>query len=172
MLSHSEVQDCLYGRYYLRPSQIYSIARLSRDGQTYDIPVEGDWVTIAVVAERSEVRVSGTRDASDSEEEEDENKKKSSKKESKRRSRGPRKYINLKLVSLPPRTKASSMSGDAYLQLLLFQSDAIVMKDDKRVYRGGSGGAYEKWCNLAVGSVIAVVNARVLRPLKVRYQSR
>lgn len=169
VLPHSEVQDCLYGRHYLRPSQIYSVARLSRDGQTYDIPVDGDWVTIAVVAERSDVRVSGTRDASDGEDEEDgeqDHKKKGKKKE-----RPPRKYINLKLVALPPRTKASHVTGDAYLQLLLFESDSIVRLDGKKSYRGGSGGAYEKWNNLAVGSVIAVLNPRILRPLKVSYRT-
>ncbi len=30
--------------------------RLSRDGATYEVPVEGDWVTIAVVVERGEIR--------------------------------------------------------------------------------------------------------------------
>lgn len=190
VLPHDQVQDHLYGRYFLKPPQLYSLARLSRDGATYDIPVDGDFVTIAVVAERGDIRVSGSREAAsdddDEEEEDDEGdgppkaktkafgKGKGKGKHENKKKRPPRKYINLKLVALPPRNKslgAASVGGDAYLQLLLFESDAIVRKDDGqggvvREYRGGSGGAYEKWCNLAVGSVVALLNPRVLRPLK------
>ena len=185
-LPHSSVQDHLSGRYHLSPSLLYSVIRLSRDGATYDVPLEGDWVVIAVVAERGEVKVSGTKEdlASDDDVEEDvklvdKGKKEGNKKAQGngkdiwKRHRGPRKYINLKLCALPPRTKGPS--GDALLQLLLFESDAVVRgKEDengeaKTTYRGGSGGAYEKWCNLGVGSVIAVLNPRVLRPLRVSF---
>jgi minichromosome maintenance protein 10 len=167
---------------------VYSVARLSRDGSTYDIPVDGDWITIAVVAERGEVRVSGMRDAvsndEDEEDEDDDNdgqppgaKAKSAKgkgkdgKDPKKRKRRPKKYLSLKLVALPPRSKSlgsAAASGDAMLTLLLFESDATIRSPDGevRTYRGGSGGAYERWCNLAVGSVIALLNPRVLRPLK------
>jgi minichromosome maintenance protein 10 len=170
------------------------VIRLSRYGATYDVPVEGDWVTIAVVAERGEVKVSGSKagDESDASEEEDgtprrgpqQGKDKGTGKskdatkkgaEGKAKKRGPRKYINLKLTSLPPRSndRASSTQGDALLQLLLFEADAVVRSEPdeegevKRSYRGGSGGAYEKWCNLGVGSVIALLNPRLLRPLRV-----
>ncbi len=183
--------------------------RLSRDGATYDVPVEGDWVVIAVVAERGEVKLSGTKEEGSEEEEEatatqnrsggqkkatgqkkvngkedatsktksfgqkkDEEAEKGKEKWKKRRE--PRKYINLKLCALPPRSKStnSGPSGDALLQLLLFASDAIVQEEEeggemKRTYRGGSGGAYERWCNLGVGSVVAILNPRVLRPLRV-----
>lgn len=203
-MSHAAVQDHLYGRYYLTPSLLYSVIRLSRDGATYDIPVEGDWLTIAVVAERGEVKISGTKqtsskDVDDDEDDEDANEgpmidgkrtkpvprkgkewetNKRKKGEQEKRKRPPRKYINLKLCSLPPRTKSSSSSsGDAMLQLLLFESDSVARDetvDDEgekvaiKRYAGGSGGAYEKWCNLAVGSVIAIMNPKVLRPLRVR----
>lgn len=191
-ISHADVQDHLYGRYHLRPAQVYSVARLSRDGATYDVPVDNDWVTIAVVAERSDIRVSGLRDVvSDDEEDEpapgdstEQTKEKSklaaaknkkNRKEKTGNRRQPRKYINLKLVALPPRSKslgATGVSGDAFFQLLLFEADCVVRESDgeggeKRSYRGGSGGAYEKWCNLGVGSVIAILNPRILRPLKV-----
>jgi minichromosome maintenance protein 10 len=61
------------------------------------------------------------------------------------------------------------VKGDAMLQLLLFEADARLhgVQDGDQRYRGGSGGAYEKWCNLAAGSVIAILNPRVLRPLRV-----
>jgi len=158
-------------------------------------------VTIAVVAERGEVRVSGTKggarhgDASDDEEEGEGGeaqvkkviksgsgpaKAKDEEKQKWKNKRGPRKYINLKLCALSPRTPGSSsktIAGDAMLQLLLFESDAVISSDPtdededdgkvKKSYRGGSGGAYEKWCNLGIGSVIAILNPRVLRPLQV-----
>ena len=189
VLPHDTIQDHLRARYYLPPSLLYSVIRLSRDGATYDVPVDGDWITIAVVAERSEVRVSGTKDADDtganSSNSEDEGgtakttagnlAQRRKKEKPKARKRTPRKYINLKLCSMPPRShtkSASGPSGDAMLQLLLFEADAVVLEkndegEEVKSYRGGSGGAYEKWCNLAVGSVVAILNARVLRPLRV-----
>lgn len=204
-------------------------------------------MTIAVVAERGEVKVSGTRDTSgagdDDEDDEDDDadggnddhdddqagdggddetmsrvsagskigagapkrrldpwEKRKAREEDKAKGkgkgahnynhnqanrRGPRKYINLKLCSLPSRNLSASSSagsiqssgGDAMLQLLLFQADHTIRKEDvdedtgekvdRTVYKGGSGGAYEKWCNLNVGSVVAILNPRVLRPLRV-----
>ena len=222
VLPHTNVQDHLYGRYYLPPSLLYSLVRLSRDGSTYDVPVEGDWVTIAVVAERSDVRVSGSKETAGSDDEDDmdddaeseDEAGKAQGRERKRRKqgdkersaedkakeewqkrRGPRKYVNLKLVSLPPRSSilgGKAPSGDAILQLLLFESDFKLRhgnkmaskRDDgsedneaerekeKAIYKGGSGGAYEKWCNLTEGSVIALLNPRVLRPLHVSHSLR
>ncbi|WWC87364.1 uncharacterized protein L201_002253 [Kwoniella dendrophila CBS 6074] len=212
ILSHSHLQDHLSGRYFLTSSQIYSVIRLSRDGATYDIPVDGDWITIAVVAQRGEVKISGNKDVTEysSDEEEDDNdddaehtskslaealkvgndpgktnKKdkippwKKQKKNTQERKRVPKKYINFTLCSLPPRTHRSagtSTSGDALLQLLLFEADAVVReehtneetgeKEITKSYRGGSGGAYEKWCNLTEGNVIAILNPRVWRNLR------
>ncbi|WVW78986.1 hypothetical protein I302_100949 [Kwoniella bestiolae CBS 10118] len=202
ILSHSHLQDHLSGRYFLTPSQIYSVIRLSKDGATYDIPVEGDWITIAVVAQRGEVKISGTKTAtedSDSEEEDykehdskslsealkvdsnlhsgDEVTKRrkeywKNKKQPKERKRVPRKYINYTLCSLPPRSRKGETSGDALLQLLLFEADAVVQEgtdedgEVRKSYRGGSGGAYEKWCNLTEGNVVAILNPRVWRNLR------
>ena len=53
---HDDLQDYLRGRYYLSPSKLYSVIRLLPNKQGYDVPVEGDWVTIAVVAERGPMR--------------------------------------------------------------------------------------------------------------------
>jgi minichromosome maintenance protein 10 len=170
---------------------LYSVIRLSRDGATYDLPVDGDWLTIAVVAERGEVKISGTKNTSKNDDDSDDGEepeegghvkdpkkpdfKKKGKPEYKKRP--PRKYINLKLCSLPPRSRSgSSTSGDALLQLLLFESDSVATqvteneegeKVTTKRYLGGSGGAYERWCNLTVGSVIAIMNPKVLRPLRV-----
>ncbi|WVR04258.1 hypothetical protein IAU60_001258 [Kwoniella sp. DSM 27419] len=208
LLPHPHVQDHLSGRYYLSPSQLYSVIRLSRDGATYDVPVEGDWITIAVVAQRGEVRVSGTKTSrADSEDEDDEveedeevkehtkqslaeaskvqttpkdgqsklTRKTKGKSKGSDRQRVPRKYINFTLCSLPPRNRSSGKtetSGDALLHLLLFEADAIVSEpagedgEPRKSYRGGSGGAYEKWCNLTEGSVVAILNPRVWRNVR------
>jgi minichromosome maintenance protein 10 len=55
---HDEIQEYLRARYYLSPSRLYSVARLLPNRQGYDVPVDGDWVTIAVVAERGPVKFS------------------------------------------------------------------------------------------------------------------
>jgi len=195
-MAHSAVQDFLYGRYYLAPTLLYSVIRLSRDGATYDLPVDGDWLTIAVVAERGEVKISGTKNTSKNDDDSDDGEqaedtgasakdpkkldfRKKGKPEYKKRP--PRKYINLKLCSLPPRSRnGTSAAGDALLQLLLFESDSVATeivdneegeKVTTKRYLGGSGGAYERWCNLTVGSVIAIMNPKVLRPLRVSLQN-
>lgn len=191
-MPHSTVQDFLFGRYCLTPTLLYSVIRLSRDGATYDLPVDGDWLTIAVVAERGEVKISGTKNTSKNDDDSDDGEEPADNaltKDGKTRfdfkkkgkpeytKRPPRKYINLKLCSLPSRSRnGSSASGDALLQLLLFESDSVATEiteneDGEKVatkrYLGGSGGAYERWCNLTVGSVIAIMNPKVLRPLRV-----
>ena len=53
MIPHDDFQDYLRGRYYLSPSKLYSVVRLLPNKQGYDVPVCGDWLTIAVVAERA-----------------------------------------------------------------------------------------------------------------------
>jgi minichromosome maintenance protein 10 len=170
--------------------------RLSRDGATYDLPVEGDWLTIAVVAERGEVKISGTKNTSKDDDDDDDGEEaeggdaqnpkkvgtvgyKGKKAKPEYRKRPPRKYVNLKLCALPPRSRnGSSTSGDALLQLLLFEADSVATEtieneDGEKVvtkrYLGGSGGAYERWCNLTVGSVIAIMNPKILRPLRVSH---
>lgn len=193
-MAHSTVQDQLYGRYHLSPSQLYSVIRLSRDGATYDIPVDGEWVTIAVVAERGEVRMSGYKDASDSESDGEGSGTSKHKPVTGQAGAGPakpgapskraqppkkrraKKYINIRLAALPSRAVSgpgSGAGGDAMLQLLLFEADHVVRSEPdeqgkvKQTYKGGSGGAYERWCNLNPGDVIGLVNPKVLRPLKV-----
>jgi minichromosome maintenance protein 10 len=138
-LPHDTVQAHMYGRYYLPPSLLYSVIRLSRDGATYDVPVEGDWVTIAVVAEKSDIRVSGggggggASRAEDNDTSEDEapvkrapergdfslaspskktyQKPKGKDARSDYKRRKPKKYVNLKLAALPSRTKMASVPG-------------------------------------------------------------
>ena len=179
VLPHDTLQDHLRARYFLPPSVVYSVIRLSRDGATYDIPLDAEWVTIAVVAERGDIKVSGKKDDDDGSDDEvapeaDAKQKPAKGKRPYHRQR-PRKYINLRLASLPPRNptlgSGGTLGGDALLQLLLFEADAVERNGDDRTYRGGSGGAYERWANLAVGSVVGIVTPRVLRPLKVGWRA-
>jgi minichromosome maintenance protein 10 len=184
-LSHSLLQAHLDARYYLSPSLLYSVIRLSRDSKSYDVPVEGDWVTIAVVAERSEVRTTSGDPSFGSKQENDTEDVLMSDEEVKplvdtygnaKRGAKPakkKKFISMTLCSLPPRTKSSkgfTGGGDALLKLLLFEAETMTKAPDgSRQYKGGSGGAFEKWSTLTVGSIIAILNPRVLRPLKVSF---
>lgn len=169
--------------------------------------MEGDWVTIAVVAERGEVKftqgpgnskfnkrddedilndskdnvnkkrageiVTGKKRSNDEEEDDQENSHKSGKK-----------YVHLKLVDLGHRSRSTTSSssrpilrGDAQLSLLLFESDyfdKLVTKDEngkdktQKIWRGGSGGAFEEcYSKLREGTVIALLNPKVLRPFQV-----
>ncbi|AFR95873.1 hypothetical protein CNAG_06588 [Cryptococcus neoformans var. grubii H99] len=224
VMPHADLQEFLTGRYYLPPSKLYSVVRLSRDGTSYDVPADDEWVTIAVVAQRGPIKISGMKekrvgsdrednndndndddnddsedeaDYSDSDDQDGEGSgdikdligekgrsfekpkitkkkkvKESSSKDDWKKHREPRKYINFTLCAMPHRSRnASAPSGDALLHLLLFEADHVVRIEHgngevTKSYRGGSGGAYEKWCNLPEGSVIAILNPRIWRNLK------
>ncbi|KAG6334548.1 hypothetical protein ID866_4545 [Astraeus odoratus] len=154
----------------------------------YDVPVEGDWVTIAVVAERGQVRISrapvniesgNDGRASGDEGGEDFYTSHSHTKRQKRESEPARphgkKYVNIKLIDFGARSRSSAtggkatLRGDAFLSLLLFESDTFdnVKKEDGtvcKIYQGGSRGAYEAMSKLKEGDVIALLNPRVLKP--------
>ncbi|KAJ6463508.1 hypothetical protein C8R45DRAFT_911723 [Mycena sanguinolenta] len=171
---HEDLQDHLRGRYYLSPSRLYSAVRLLPDKQGYDVPVAGDWITIAVVAERgpykySKAPVEITPDEEDG--------RKGKAKEPPKPSG--KKFINLKLVDFGATARSASSAtggkavirGDALLSLLLFESDGFetVPQDEgrpKKVYRGGSRGAFEEMCDLKEGDVVALLNPRILKPFQ------
>ncbi|KAJ6464278.1 hypothetical protein C8R47DRAFT_1201836 [Mycena vitilis] len=177
---HEDLQDHLRGRYYLSPSRLYSAVRLSPNKQGYDVPVAGDWITIAVVAERgpykyskAPVEITPDEDAAKSHKGKAKDPPKPSGKE----------YINIKLVDFGAPARSSSATGgktvirsDAMLSLLLFESDGFdtVPQDEgrpKRVYRGGSRGAFEEMCELKEGDVVALLNPRVLKPFQICQRS-
>lgn len=201
-MSYEALNDHLYGRYFLPPSLLYSVIRLDPSRQAYDVPVDGDWVTIVVVAERGDVKLtSGPGNTGKDWRKDDEDgtgKKgpKGAKGNEKKRSRdkyeeeenpkqGGKKYVNLKLVDLGLCSRASSSSsdaprgtlrGDAQLTLLLFEADYCdrtksVENGKEKVqksWRGGSGGAFEEcFARLKEGTVIALLNPKVLRPFQV-----
>ncbi|KAJ7146150.1 hypothetical protein C8R44DRAFT_836988 [Mycena epipterygia] len=172
LVPHEDLQDHLRGRYYLSPSRLYSAVRLLPDKQGYDVPVAGDWITIAVVAERGPYKYSKAP-VGITPDEEGKGKGKEPPKS------GGKKYINMKLVDFgaPARSASSAtggkpvIRGDAMLSLLLFESDGFeLMPQDegrpKKVYRGGSRGAFEEMCELREGDVVALLNPRVLKPFQ------
>ena len=191
-LPYDDLQAYITGRYYISPSKLYSIVRAypgagtGARGQVYDIPVVGDWVTIAVVAERSPIRVSRApvalvpgeaRDADDTvpipgpSGPPPHRSSKSANKDPP--PRAGRKYVNLTLIDFGVSGKKGTSRGDAVLSLLLFESDTYdtVSRGDgllpEKIYKGGGRGAFEAMAKLREGTVIALLNPRVLKPIQV-----
>jgi len=164
-MSHEDLSEYMSGRYYVSPSTLYSIATLSPSKEAYEVPVEGDWVTIAVIAHREDVRLSNPPSQSGEDGPQGDPPKAS-------------KYIKLRLVDFgtPAGDKSGATSGDAVLNMLLFEASSVseIKEDDsesrgKKVYKGGSGGAFEASAKYREGAVIAVLSPIVLRPFKVGY---
>lgn len=194
-MSHEDLQEYLTNRYFLSPSKLYSVVRLLPHNQGYDVPVAGDFVTIGVVAERGPIKYSRAPvalnnqadehdDNSDDERQADPNdkskfkaKKKGGEEETPRKPSG-RKYVNLKLIDFGARSKGSAsggkaiIRGDAFLSLLLFESESydVIEREDgttEKIYKGGSKGAFEAMAKLREGSVVALLNPRILKPFQV-----
>ncbi|CDW97379.1 hypothetical protein [Sporisorium scitamineum] len=59
-LPHSQLKDHLRGRYHIPPSLLYSVARPNNDcirSGGREVPVDGDWIVIATIVEKSELLV-------------------------------------------------------------------------------------------------------------------
>lgn len=202
-LAHGMLQEHLSDRFYVPPSLLYSIVDPSRDGTAFTVPLDGDWVTIAVVAEQlGSVRSTKGGPAMGKEEDEESGDEMSAGgggtgpnmndghgkpsqtagKKKKWTPKSQKKFVTFRLVALPPRSSGkSATSGDATVNLILFEADSVADvkggetraggSSKRRVYKGGSGGAFETFWNVKVGTVLAILNPRVLRPLKVRWHS-
>ncbi|CBQ71082.1 conserved hypothetical protein [Sporisorium reilianum SRZ2] len=57
-LAHAQLKEHLRGRYHIAPSLLYSLARpaMSVTGER-EVPVDGDWIVIATIVEKSELLV-------------------------------------------------------------------------------------------------------------------
>ncbi len=164
------------GRYYLSPSRLYSCVRLTPDKHGYDVPVAGDWLTIAVVAERGPLSYTRAPVPLEPDDLKGKGKQKAPTKPS------GKKYIVFKLVDLGSRSRSSSSAtggkavvrGDACLSLFLFESDrydtitAAGSSRSKKVYKGGSGGAFESLSKLKERDVIVLMNPKIMKPNQVR----
>ena len=160
------------------------------DKQGYEVPVDGEWVTIAVVAERGPINK--TRAPVGLEREEDDatgyNGKPFPGKPNggKAKTTGSvppkplgKKYVNLKLIDFGCRSDSGAnggklvIRGDAFLSLLLFESDSFDTLDTntgglpKKIYKGGSRGAFEHMSKLREGAVIALLTPKILKPFQV-----
>lgn len=89
-----------------------------------------------------------------------------------------KRYVNLRLIDFGCRTKTSTtgdkatIRGDAFLSLLLFESNEVeeITREDgskQKLYKGGSRGSFERMAKLKEGSVIALLNPKILRPFQV-----
>ncbi|KAG8891529.1 hypothetical protein FRC00_013546 [Tulasnella sp. 408] len=184
-MPYEDVQELMRARYYVSPSRLYSIIRPNKQRTGYDVAVEGDYVIIAVVAERGEIQVSQVQAPSIDEDESLEQKDEegpsnasSSWKRPKHKiqsgSNTGKKYVRLQLVDFGHRGRGNgTASGDALLSMLLFESDlaSVAPKDPDgkvrgaTIYKGGSGGAFEESLpHLREGAVVAILNPRVMRP--------
>ncbi|KAF9529132.1 hypothetical protein CPB83DRAFT_812965 [Crepidotus variabilis] len=177
-IPHEDFSDYLRGRYYLSPSRLYSVIRLLPDKQGYEVPVPGDWVTIAVIAERGPIRYTKAPVTLDKDRDEKHRHWKNKDGGEAEKPSGGKKFVNIRLIDFGARTGSSSSAnggksvirGDAYLNLLLFEADAfdLVPREDGRkpekLYRGGSGGAFEHLTNTKEGDVIALLNPKILKP--------
>ncbi|PBK89178.1 hypothetical protein ARMGADRAFT_333214 [Armillaria gallica] len=180
VLPHEHLQDHLAGRVYISPSRLYSCVRLLPDKRGYDVPVCGDWVTIAVVAERGPIKFSKAPVTIDAD---DEDRKTDAKGKGKQKEQPPKpsgkKYVNMKLVDFGSRSRSASSAtggkavirGDAFLSLLLFESDGFDVETREngskgKIYKGGSRGAFESMSKLKEGDVIALMNPKILKPFQ------
>jgi len=152
--------------------------------------VPGDWVTIAVIAERGPIKYTKAPVGVEKDEEDAKRKKtwegkgkkdKVGKAEEEGVGGGGKKYVTLKMIDFGARSQTSGgggygqIRGDAFLNLILFEADAFDLtareggrkRGEEKVYRGGSGGAFEKLMDVREGDVIALLNPRVLKPFQV-----
>lgn len=159
------------------------------------MPCDGDWVTIAVVAERGPVKhtrapvditrgddgrvsdneTSGSKPGYNAGARAKPDKKNAPKDQA--RPHG-KKYVSMKLIDFGARSGSSAsggkstIRGDAFLTLLLFESDGfdkLTAENGsvKKIYQGGSKGAFEAMSKLKEGDVVALLNPKVLKPLQV-----
>ncbi|KIY44898.1 hypothetical protein FISHEDRAFT_67293 [Fistulina hepatica ATCC 64428] len=179
IVPNDDLQAHLEGRYFVSPSRLYATVRLLPNKQAYEVPVPGDWVTIAVVAERGPIKCTrapigpgrGDEDAKPRRPGQQQQQQQPKKEHGK-------KYVNLKLVDFGARSASSAnggrdaIRGDACLSLLLFEADSFDTEADesgtrqRKVYRGGSRGAFEAMSKVREGDVIALLNPRILRPFQ------
>ena len=89
-----------------------------------------------------------------------------------------KKYVNLKLIDFGARSSSTTggtsvIRGDAFLTLLLFESDGfdLIPRGDgmkpEKLYKGGSRGAFEHLAKVKEGDVIALLNPKILKPFQV-----
>ncbi|PLW43697.1 hypothetical protein PCASD_08295 [Puccinia coronata f. sp. avenae] len=75
-----------------------------------------------------------------------------------------KKFVTFKLIDMS--SNKISSSGSGVINMILFEADCEVSNGEEgtqKIYRGGSGGAYEKFWKEQPGSLIAILNPKVLK---------
>jgi len=75
-----------------------------------------------------------------------------------------RKFVTFKLIDMS--SNKISSSGSGVINMILFEADCEVPSGEdaiQKTYRGGSGGAYEKFWKEQPGTLIAILNPKVLK---------
>jgi minichromosome maintenance protein 10 len=148
------------------------------DKQGYDVPVPGDWITIAVVAERGPIKFTRAPVTIEAEDGDNKYKKMKGRQGGSEEKTSGKKYVNLKLIDFGARSSSTTggtsvIRGDAFLTLLLFESDGfdLIPRGDgmkpEKLYKGGSRGAFEHLTKVKEGDVIALLNPKILKPFQV-----
>ena len=262
-LPHDELQEHLSDRYHVSPELLYSLVRPSKGGMDYEVPLEGDWIVIGVLADKSEIRTTGGAGGpGPSAGQIEAERKRAAQREAQERRRKlaqaggggagamsdaddallqagahsddeidltadpddfgedapdthalaqaqaqrvKKRYVTFKLLDLG---KRNAGGGQGVLHLRLFEADPArttlkqraeaddgsgdefvtstgvrVRKERKDAdgparngarapvrtdFRGGSGGAYEKFWKERDGTVVAILNPRIMKPWQVR----
>ncbi|TIA90926.1 hypothetical protein E3P99_01285 [Wallemia hederae] len=153
-MSHSNLSAALTASYVIPPSALYSVAKVSTDGTGYHVPVHDDWVVIGVVGPGSGAKETKPTQQLTAEDEVRNQNKFQNKKNVK-------KFCTFSIIDMN-----HSQSGNAHLRLILFSADQAERDDDdgEMLYRGGSGGAFEKFWKMRQGSVVALLNPNILKP--------
>ncbi|OBZ78039.1 hypothetical protein A0H81_01842 [Grifola frondosa] len=176
-IPYDDFEDYLRGRYYLSPSKLYSVIRLLPNKQGYDVPVSGDWLTIAVIAERGKLKYShapvgiGREDKIQQEEDDDkmdelpslDGTSKAGPSRPYQRPRKPKvepskpsgkRYVNLKLIDFGCRSRSSSANA------------GTAMIRERQDLQRREPRAFEKMSKLKEGAVVALLNPRILKPFQ------
>ncbi|GAA5982537.1 hypothetical protein JCM5350_006106 [Sporobolomyces pararoseus] len=189
LIPHEQVQGLLSDRYHLTPSQIYSLARIDQRRQVH-IDVDADFVIIGVLAWKDEIRFLNSNPLAPERKETPDQIKRRQLQE-KRSNNDPlmkevlpeeakpsielfgrptkkqrkQRYIRFEMVDLS--TTQSAASGTGTLNVMLVESDSVDQGFDEDgnevpIYKGQSGGAYEKYWKESPGAVVAIINPSFL----------
>ncbi|SCV73228.1 BQ2448_7153 [Microbotryum intermedium] len=152
-IPHEHLQHHFSDRYHLSPSLLYSCARHQKNSDEVDVELDADFIVVGVLAWKGPVKVTNPNANEGSKE---------------------RKNLRFTLVDLS--TPEASSSGHGLLSVILFEADSVDNRIEADgcqvpVYKGGSGGAYEKFWKESVGAVVAILNPRILKPREVSFCS-
>ncbi|GAA5849347.1 hypothetical protein JCM3766R1_005323 [Sporobolomyces carnicolor] len=187
IISHQEVQDLLSDRYHLTPSQIYSLARIDNRRQVH-VDVDADFVIIGVLAWKDEIRFLNSNPLAEPRKETSEQAKRRQRFAEKQdplmkevlpddakplednfgrhtKKQRQQRYIRFELVDLS--TAQSAASGTGQLNVMMVEADSVDTGYDEDgneipIYKGQSGGAYEKYWKESPGAVVAIINPAFL----------